>query len=57
MARQAFRSARPRLADLVRGCVSGQELIGRGYAQDVEVAVQLDASDAAPLLVDGAYTG
>jgi 2-phosphosulfolactate phosphatase len=41
----------------VRGCVSGQELIGRGYAQDVEVAVQLDASDAAPLLVDGAYTG
>ncbi len=53
---QAFRSARADLAHLVRGRVSGQELIARGYPQDVEAAVQLNVSDAAPLLA-GAYTG
>jgi phosphosulfolactate phosphohydrolase-like enzyme len=40
----------------VRGSVSGQELIARGYPQDVEAATRLNISDAAPLLVDGAYT-
>ena len=57
VALQAFRSARSDVADLVRGCVSGQELIGRGYPEDVEAALQMNVSDAAPLLVDGAYVG
>jgi 2-phosphosulfolactate phosphatase len=57
LAAQAFRSARPRLAGLVRGSVSGQELIARGYPADVELATELNASDAAPLLVAGAYVG
>jgi 2-phosphosulfolactate phosphatase len=57
VAAQAFGSARPRLAGLVRGCVSGQELIARGYPDDVEIAVELNVSDAAPLLVAGAYVG
>ena len=56
VARQAFRSARPNLADIVRGCVSGQELIARGYPGDVDAAIDLNVSDAAPLLTDGAYS-
>jgi 2-phosphosulfolactate phosphatase len=57
VALQAFRSARPRVAEVVRGCVSGQELIARGYPDDVELAIQLNVSGAAPLLVEGAYAG
>jgi 2-phosphosulfolactate phosphatase len=57
VALHAFRNARPRLAELVRGSVSGQELVTRGYPEDVETAIQLNVSDAAPLLVDGAYSG
>jgi 2-phosphosulfolactate phosphatase len=52
---QAFRGARPRLAELVRASVSGQELIARGYPTDIELAIELDVSAAAPLLVAGAY--
>jgi 2-phosphosulfolactate phosphatase len=57
IARQAFRSARHAMADLLRGCTSGRELIDRGYPHDVEAAIELNVSVAAPLLVDGAYTG
>lgn len=57
VAREVFCGVRPRLGELLRGCVSGQELIDQGYAQDVEVAVELNVSTAAPLLVNGAYTG
>ena len=57
IAREIFCSVRLRVGELVRGCVSGQELINRGYAQDVEVAIDLDASIAAPLLANGAYIG
>jgi 2-phosphosulfolactate phosphatase len=56
VARQAFRSVRPSLAELVRGCVSGQELIARGHPGDVDAAIALNVSDAAPLLADGAYS-
>jgi 2-phosphosulfolactate phosphatase len=55
IAREIFCSVRLRLGELVGGCVSGQELINQGYAHDVEVAIELDASIAAPLLEDGAY--
>jgi 2-phosphosulfolactate phosphatase len=57
IAREIFCSVRSRLGELLRGCVSGQELINRGYAQDVEVAIDLNASIAAPLLKNGAYIG
>ncbi|HEY7643573.1 MAG TPA: 2-phosphosulfolactate phosphatase [Hyphomicrobiales bacterium] len=56
IARLAFRSARPAIADLLRGCTSGRELIDRGYPHDVEAAIELNVSATAPLLVDGAYT-
>jgi 2-phosphosulfolactate phosphatase len=57
IAREIFFSVRLRLRKILRGCASGQELISRGYAQDVEVAIDLNASIAAPLLANGAYIG
>ena len=55
IARQAFCGARSNLAHLLRTCVSGTELIDRGFPQDVELALDWNASAAAPLLIDGAY--
>jgi 2-phosphosulfolactate phosphatase len=57
IARQAFRGARPILTSLLRECVSGRELIDRGFPQDVEAAIELNTSETAPLLINGAYTG
>ena len=37
-------------------CGSGKELIERGYAQDVALAAELNASEGVPLLLDGSYT-
>ena len=56
VARGAFRAAQAHLAKLVRECVSGQELIERGFAQDVELAIELNTSQIAPELIDGAYS-
>jgi len=50
----SFRSAQADLLDTLRRCGSGKELIGRGFAEDVRLAGQLNVSDAARLLVDGA---
>lgn len=47
-----FRAAEPRLLDELRTCVSGRELIDRGFACDVEVAAALDVSRAVPVLSD-----
>jgi 2-phosphosulfolactate phosphatase len=55
IARDAFLSARLKLAETIRDCLSGRELIDKGFPQDVELAVQLDVSLAAPVLRDGAY--
>jgi len=55
LARLAFEAARADFAHLIRTSMSGRELIESGYAGDVEMAVDLDISDGAPLLVDGAY--
>jgi 2-phosphosulfolactate phosphatase len=54
-ARAAFEAHAARLGDVLRACASGRELIGRGWAEDVAIAAALDASRAAPRLVDGAY--
>ncbi|HWK44849.1 MAG TPA: 2-phosphosulfolactate phosphatase [Stellaceae bacterium] len=55
VAREAFRSAGAGLADLLRASMSGQELIGRDFPQDVEYAVATDVSLTVPMLRDGAY--
>jgi 2-phosphosulfolactate phosphatase len=41
--------------DAIRGCVSGRELIERGYAADVALAVEINSSRAVPVLRGGAF--
>lgn len=55
VAEQAFRAVEARLAEKLRDCASGRELVEIGFAGDVEIAAELDASDAVPLLVDDAF--
>jgi len=43
------------LSAALAGCASGRELVERGYAADISVAAELDASDVLPLLVDGRF--
>jgi len=54
-ARAAFAALRDRIPAVLRGALSGRELIDAGYAQDVEFAAALDVSDAAPRLAEGAF--
>lgn len=51
----AFRAARSTLGEVLRQCSSGKELVERGFTEDVSLASQLNASDSAPILVDGAF--
>jgi len=51
----AFRAVVPDLAAILRGSVSGQALVGRGFEKDVAFAAALNVSTAAPFLCDGAY--
>lgn len=55
VARDAFRSAREDVERLIRASVSGRELIDRGFADDVDIAVELEVSHSAPRLIGGAY--
>lgn len=41
----------------LRDCASGRELVERGYAADVEIAAQIDASRNVPRMTDRAFTG
>ncbi|MEZ4707766.1 MAG: 2-phosphosulfolactate phosphatase [Caldilineaceae bacterium] len=50
-----FQNAQANLLDTLNRCGSGKELIGRDFAEDVQLAAQLNVSGAAPLLTDGAY--
>ena len=42
VARDAFRAEQPALTQTIRDCLSGRELIEKGFPQDVELAVSLD---------------
>jgi 2-phosphosulfolactate phosphatase len=55
IAEAAFLRACADLAEFLRQCSSGQELIERGFAEDVELAAQFNVSKSAPQMVDGAY--
>jgi 2-phosphosulfolactate phosphatase len=54
-AQDAFTSAEADLAERIAACASGQELIERGFADDVALAVELNISDVVPVLRDGSY--
>jgi 2-phosphosulfolactate phosphatase len=54
-ARIAFREAQASLTALIQGCSSGKELIECGREADVILATQLNVSECAPLLLEGAY--
>jgi 2-phosphosulfolactate phosphatase len=51
----AYLGVHQSLEHLIKKCVSGQELIERGFEQDVHLASRIDVSDCVPTLVDGAY--
>ena len=55
LAARSFKSALPDLDALLRGCISGQEILAKGRLRDVELAAQLNVSETAAMLVDGAY--
>lgn len=51
-----FEAAEPRLREMLRGCSSGRELTGAGYGADVDIAAELDDSDAVAIMADGAFS-
>ncbi|MEM7139939.1 MAG: 2-phosphosulfolactate phosphatase [Actinomycetota bacterium] len=51
----AWHDAEPDILERLRASSSGQELIERGYADDVEIAAQAHVSDLVPVLVDGRF--
>ncbi len=57
LAENAFASVEHDPIVTLRACSSGKELIERGYGEDVELAAQLEDSDCAPVMLDGAYRG
>ena len=52
VARNAFRNMKRDVGRLIRASVSGRELVERGFADDVDMAVALEVSVCAPLLAE-----
>lgn len=50
-----FDALRPDLPSVLRDCVSGRELTDRGFADDVDVAADLDATGVVPVLRNGRF--
>jgi 2-phosphosulfolactate phosphatase len=55
MAAACFGRFRSNLAAALRNCSSGKELMARGFAADVELAAELDASANLPRLIERAF--
>jgi 2-phosphosulfolactate phosphatase len=55
VARDTFLSAGENIAAMVVDSVSGRELLDGGFPRDVEIAVEQNVSEHAPILIDGAY--
>jgi len=51
----AFHGARAGLEPRLRECGSGRELVERGFADDITMAAEVDATRMYPVLRDGAY--
>lgn len=54
-ARAAWRALRSRIGEVIRESQSGRELIEAGYAGDVDIATETDASGTVPWLQGEAY--
>ncbi|MFP5328491.1 MAG: 2-phosphosulfolactate phosphatase [Acidimicrobiia bacterium] len=52
-AARAWLTASPRIAEVIPDCVSGRELIARGWERDLEFALAVDASSCVPVLREG----
>jgi 2-phosphosulfolactate phosphatase len=50
-----YKSIETELKEQIKNCVSGKELIRRGFENDIELAVDLNLSNCVPGLVCGAY--
>jgi 2-phosphosulfolactate phosphatase len=55
LAEAAFQQFQPRIAEALRECSSGRELIEWGFAADVELAADLNVSTNVPRLNDHAF--
>jgi 2-phosphosulfolactate phosphatase len=55
LARQAYRSVATRLDLELAACASGRELLQKGYALDLAIAAEREASARVPVLRDGAF--
>ena len=53
LALRAYRAILEQLEQEISGCLSGQELIQRGFEADVRLACQLNVSNTAPVLRSG----
>jgi len=51
----AFTSAKPAASPRLSRCASGRELIDAGFAADVEIAAQHDASEVVPVLMGESF--
>lgn len=52
-AADAWLEASPRIAEVISECVSGRELVARGWKRDLDFALAVDASSCVPVLGDG----
>jgi 2-phosphosulfolactate phosphatase len=55
LAESTFLHFKDNLKSCLEQCSSGKELIGRGFASDVDLAAGLNQSQSAPTLTNGAY--
>jgi 2-phosphosulfolactate phosphatase len=50
-----FQRSAPKLNEQLHACTSGRELTAMGFAGDVDVASELNASTTVPMFSNGAY--
>ncbi|HJY62814.1 MAG TPA: 2-phosphosulfolactate phosphatase [Ignavibacteria bacterium] len=50
-----FESFRNNINAALKDCISGKELIERGFEKDVNIASELNISKSVPMMVDGGY--
>lgn len=55
-AKKFFESLKSDLKDIIRGSLSGKELIEKGFAEDVDIALELNEGSTVPLLLNNCYT-